>query len=307
MDKRSRQGDRPQAQAAAARGPGPAEELLLLPREDRRGRLQELQPAAAVRVGEGQDPVAPDHRRLPPPPGADRRRGQAGARDGAAALRRELGHGGRAAPGRREGRPPRRGRVGRARLHAQLPRSRDGSPSRRRRRSSPSSRRRDAERAATRRAASSRRRRSPRRSTKTVLRFEVKAGPRASSSARSRRPTSPTSSGASARSGSTAGRSTSTSRSSASAATRSRSRSSRTSRVDVKTLVVPEGGELDAEEERRARRCGDAPRPSRRRWRPRPRADGRRKPRPRRPDRAEADDEAADRAGAGTSPAADEP
>ena len=46
------------------------------------------QPAPALHLGEGQDPLAADHRRLPPPPGAGRGRGQAGARDGAAPLRR---------------------------------------------------------------------------------------------------------------------------------------------------------------------------------------------------------------------------
>ena len=52
---------RPQA-AVGRPGSDPAEELLLLQGEDRRGRLQELQPAPPVRLGEGQDPVAPDHR-----------------------------------------------------------------------------------------------------------------------------------------------------------------------------------------------------------------------------------------------------
>ena len=48
------------------------------------------------------------------------------------------------------------------------------------------------------------------------------------------------------------------SRSSASAATRCRSRSSRTSTVDVKTLVVPEGGELPPEEELEAMAAAEA-------------------------------------------------
>ena len=69
-------------------GPDPAEELLLLPGEDRRGRLQELQPAAALHLREGQDPLAADHGRLPPPSGPDRGRCQAGARGRAPALRR---------------------------------------------------------------------------------------------------------------------------------------------------------------------------------------------------------------------------
>ena len=74
---------------AAASGPAAPAQLLLLPGEDRGGRLQEHQPAPALHLREGQDPLAPDHRRLPPPPGAGRGRGQAGARDGAPALRRE--------------------------------------------------------------------------------------------------------------------------------------------------------------------------------------------------------------------------
>ena len=65
-----------------------AEELLLLQGEDRRGRLQEHQPAPALHLREGQDPLAADHRRVPAAPGPGRGRGQAGARDGAPALRR---------------------------------------------------------------------------------------------------------------------------------------------------------------------------------------------------------------------------
>ena len=43
--------------------------------------------AAAVRLRAGQDPLAPDHRRLPSPSGPDRPRRQARARAGAAAVR----------------------------------------------------------------------------------------------------------------------------------------------------------------------------------------------------------------------------
>src|SRR5207249_2946764 len=68
----------------------PTEVLLLLQGEGRASRLQELQPAPALHLGEGQDPLAPDHGRLPPPPGAGGDGGQAGARDGAAALRHRL-------------------------------------------------------------------------------------------------------------------------------------------------------------------------------------------------------------------------
>src|SRR5688572_21022174 len=67
--------------------PRAAEELPLLQGQDRRGRLQEPEPAPALHLGEGEDPQPPHHRRLPPPPAAGRRRGQAGARDGAPALR----------------------------------------------------------------------------------------------------------------------------------------------------------------------------------------------------------------------------
>ena len=49
----------------------------------------------SVHLGEGQDPLAPDHGRLPPAPGAGRRRGEARARDGPAPLRlRQLAHAG---------------------------------------------------------------------------------------------------------------------------------------------------------------------------------------------------------------------
>ena len=66
----------------------PEEELLLLPGEDRPGRLQELQPAPPLRVGEGEDPLSPDHRRVPAPPGSDRGGREARARSGAPPLRR---------------------------------------------------------------------------------------------------------------------------------------------------------------------------------------------------------------------------
>ena len=50
-------------------------------------RLQGPEPAPPLHLREGQDPLAADHGRLPPPPGADRDRRQAGARDGTAAVR----------------------------------------------------------------------------------------------------------------------------------------------------------------------------------------------------------------------------
>ena len=68
----------------------PAQVLLLLQGQGRGDRLQELQPAPAVRLGEGQDPLAPDHRRLPPAPAPGGGGSEAGPRGGAAALRREL-------------------------------------------------------------------------------------------------------------------------------------------------------------------------------------------------------------------------
>jgi len=71
---------------ARPRRPDPQAQLLLLPREGDRGGLQEHQPAPALRLGEGQDPLPPDHWRLPPAPAAGRAGGQAGTRDGAPPL-----------------------------------------------------------------------------------------------------------------------------------------------------------------------------------------------------------------------------
>ena len=89
-DKRDSSRARPRRQGRPRRCPDPAPQLLLLPREDRRGRLQERGAAAAVHLREGQDPLAAHHRRVPPPPAAARGRDQAGARDGAPALRVRL-------------------------------------------------------------------------------------------------------------------------------------------------------------------------------------------------------------------------
>jgi single-strand DNA-binding protein len=80
----------PAAATAATDTAGPAEELLLLQGEGRGGRLQELQPAPALHLGEGQDPLAPHHGRVPPPPAAGRGRREARARDGAPPVRRRL-------------------------------------------------------------------------------------------------------------------------------------------------------------------------------------------------------------------------
>src|SRR5919197_1807714 len=82
---------RPERGTTAQARPGsrradPKAQLLLLPREDRRGRLQERAPAAAVRLREREDPFAAHHRRVPAPPAPGRRSREAGARDGAPPL-----------------------------------------------------------------------------------------------------------------------------------------------------------------------------------------------------------------------------
>ena len=209
----------------------PAEELLLLQGQDRRGRLQELQPAPALRLGEGEDPLAPDHGRLPPPPGPGRGRRQARARDGAPSVRlgavdrsmevillqdvEQVGLRGDVV------------NVARGYMRNFLqPR---GSRSRRRRRSSRSCRSARSSAPATRRATLDQAQEIAKRIGATVLRFEAK-----------RRPARPAlrlghadghrrrDLGARRRSASTGARSTCRRRSSGSAATRSRSRSSRT-------------------------------------------------------------------------------
>src|SRR5205823_6263576 len=68
----------------------PQAQLLLLPREGRGSGLQERQPAPPLRLGEGENPLAADHGRLPAAPAAGRRRGQAGTRDGAPPLLHRL-------------------------------------------------------------------------------------------------------------------------------------------------------------------------------------------------------------------------
>ena len=79
---------RPQARADGCAGSPPA--LLLLQGEGRGSGLEELQPAPPPCLGEGQDPLPPDHRYVPAPPAAGRRRRQARTRDGAAAVRDQL-------------------------------------------------------------------------------------------------------------------------------------------------------------------------------------------------------------------------
>ena len=66
---------------------GPAEVVLLLQVEGRRDRLQERRRASPLHLREGEDPLAADQRRVPPPPAPGRGRDQAGPRDGAAAVR----------------------------------------------------------------------------------------------------------------------------------------------------------------------------------------------------------------------------
>ena len=232
-------------------GPDAAEELLLLPREDRRDRLQEREPAAAVHLREGEDPLAPDHGRVPPAPAPGLARGQAGARDGPPALRLQLGarDGSHPALGRREGGPARRGRRRRARLRAELPapaaprRAGDAGEGRASCASASSCAR------GTRRRASTRRRRSPTRCARPCSASTSPPGPtgppvrlgdadrhRGRALAHAQDPRS------------TGARSAST-RSSGSAATTCRSQVFQDVDVEVKTLVVPEGGELPPDEE----------------------------------------------------------
>src|SRR5919197_2703768 len=66
---------------------GAAEELPLLPRQGRPDRLQGLPVAAPLSLRPRQDPLAPDHRRLPAPPEPARQCGQAGAGTRPPALR----------------------------------------------------------------------------------------------------------------------------------------------------------------------------------------------------------------------------
>ena len=68
----------------------PPQAVPVLPRQDRVRRLQGHHDAAQVHLRPRQDPLAPHHGRLPPSSEPDRHRGQAGARAGAAALRRRV-------------------------------------------------------------------------------------------------------------------------------------------------------------------------------------------------------------------------
>src|SRR5207253_1712777 len=78
----------------AGNRPDPEEELLVLPEQNRGGRLEGREPAPALRLREGEDPLAPEQRCQQAPPAAGRGCGEAGARDGALAL---LGRGPRGA------------------------------------------------------------------------------------------------------------------------------------------------------------------------------------------------------------------
>ena len=100
---------RTQQEAPAAADRRTPQVVLLLQEQGRRDRLQEHRRAAPLHLREGEDPLAADQRRLPPPPAPGRRRGQARARDGAAAVRRR---GPRRPRARRPPRPrrPRRSR-----------------------------------------------------------------------------------------------------------------------------------------------------------------------------------------------------
>src|SRR5262249_40579939 len=95
---------RTQQEAPAAAHGGPAEVVLLLQEQGRRDRLQERRRASPLYLREGEDPVAPDQRRLAAPPTPGRGRDQARPGDGAPAVR---GRGSRRPRGRRAPRPRR--------------------------------------------------------------------------------------------------------------------------------------------------------------------------------------------------------
>ena len=146
------------------------------PRRARSARAASPAPAAATRSG--------------------RARGQAGARDGAPALRRRALDGGHPPAGRREGRPPRRGRRRRARASRATTCCRASSPRRRRRRKVAELRKREdaarAPRGADARAGAGDRAELER--TRAPLRRQGRPDRRAVRLGH-RRPTSPTSSG----------------------------------------------------------------------------------------------------------------
>src|SRR3954451_17208131 len=88
----SGQAAQPQARSTARHQEGrprqrPAQAVPVLQGQDRARRLQGRRHAAPVHLRARQDPLAPHHRRLPPPPEPDRPGGQACARARAAAVR----------------------------------------------------------------------------------------------------------------------------------------------------------------------------------------------------------------------------
>ena len=255
----------------------PAQELPLLPGQGRRRSTTRTSPSSGATSRRRARSAPPHHGRVPPPPAPGRGRGQAGARDGAPAVRAGWRDGGHPPPGRREARPA--GEVvdvarGYARNYL-LPRrlAEMATPAR-----VAELRRIDAERARheARTAEQAQRDRRDARQDRAALRGEgrpdrlaVRLGhadrhrrrdladaedPRRPAQDRPRR------------------------RSSGSAATRSRSHVFEGVTAEVKTLVVPEGGELPPEEElaaleaaerRRGRGRGRGATPRRGRGRPR--------------------------------------
>ena len=196
----------------------------------------------------------------------DRERRPAGGAIAVTAATGETADGGHPPLGRRPRRPPRRRRLGRARLRPQLP-----PPAAARRGGDAGARRGAAEARrpsapATRRRRPTRHRRSPQTLRARCSASRSRPARPARSSARSRRPTSPTRSGARRRSASTAARSRPI-RSSASAATRSRSACSRTSASRSRPRSSPRAASCRPTRSSRSWRRPSAP--SRRRRPPR--------------------------------------
>src|SRR5262249_21465134 len=83
----ARGGRAPPAPRPAAGRPAAQPNPPLLPRQGGGDRLQEHPPPPSVHLGEGQDPLPPDHGCLPAPPGAGRGGGETRPRDGPPPLR----------------------------------------------------------------------------------------------------------------------------------------------------------------------------------------------------------------------------
>ena len=243
-----------------ATAPGKAQELPLLPGQGRRDRLQEPRAAPALHLGEGQDPLAPHHGRVPASTRSRSRprssvrarwpcsRTSARTRPMQIILLQDV-----------EKLGLRGDVVDVARGYARnylLPR-RAGRDRRRPARVAELQRVDVGARDATRRGAPSRRSRSRTSCARRCSGSRSSPARPGRCSARSRRPTSRTRSGGRARCASTGGRSRST-------------RIKRIGRytipievfqdvhVEVKTLVVPEGGELPPEEELAALEAAEA-------------------------------------------------